>query len=402
MGLVKVSYLSGTDCLQGKPLHRSLSYSRIHRHGILLLRRQLAHWIGALFLASMVGCLGTPEEPAPRNPDTQQPLMVNVWRAEPAGLVFQSAVYYGTVKPKRASMLGFTRGGRLHQVWKGPGDTVEKGEKLASLEQQHLESQKALLIETRDSTQENLDLLQADASTSPNLRDVAILKEELKTLENQLEQLDSQLETGTIFAPYQGTIATQMVQEGETVPVGRPVFKLIENAPPRVELQIPQKLAHDLSVGKQVWLQKGDKQIKAVVSIIAPEIDQSSRTRSVTLEVDNAESWQSLELGEVVEVWFWVPSDKRGVWLPYSALQQQGNGTWSVFVIESGDQQQRVERRIVSIQQLEGDQVLVQGSLQAGDLVIFEGIHRVVRGQYVQANEVERDFSPSPHPGAIE
>ena len=42
------------------------------------------------------------------------------------------------------------------------------------------------------------------------------------------------------------------------------------------------------------------------------------------------------------------------------------------------------ERRVVEVLHTEGDQVLVRGTLQDGELVVIDGLHRIVAGQLVR------------------
>ncbi|MEQ8837811.1 MAG: hypothetical protein RID07_13480, partial [Lacipirellulaceae bacterium] len=77
--------------------------------------------------------------------------------------------------------------------------------------------------------------------------------------------------------------------------------------------------------------------------------------------------------------------------------QREANGLWSAFVIEGEGEGQTVERRIVEVLQLEAEHALVRGSLTVGDLYVVEGLNRIVPGQSVAGQLVEREFTqPGP------
>ena len=103
-----------------------------------------------------------------------------------------------------------------------------------------------------------------------------------------------------------------------------------------------------------------------------------------------------------MEVQFLIETENSGFWLPYSALQREASGLWSVFVLEAEGDRQIVGRRIVEMVQLEETHTLVRGALSAGDVFIEDGLNRIVPGQAVKGKLRTSDYQQSVAPGAGE
>jgi multidrug efflux pump subunit AcrA (membrane-fusion protein) len=222
-------------------------------------------------------------------------------------------------------------------------------------------------------------------------------------------RLTRELQKGIIVAPYRGVIAERNAEVGDFVPAGRPYFRILDDAQPIVELNVPAKIAKQLEVGQGVWVRRNESVLPAKVATIAPTLNQSSRTQLLTLNTISAAETADWAFGEVVEVHFWLPTENTGFWLPYSALQREVSGLWSTYVLAAADDAQIadnpinariVERRIVEILQLEDTHALVRGAIDEGDLVIVDGLNRIVPGQKVKPNVLTREYQQSVPQGA--
>ena len=73
-----------------------------------------------------------------------------------------------------------------------------------------------------------------------------------------------------------------------------------------------------------------------------------------------------------------------GFWLPIDALVKGDRGLWSCFaVMSSQDNYSEIERRHIELIETKEDRVLVRGNLNSGDLIVAQGVHRLVPGQRV-------------------
>ncbi len=350
-------------------------------------------------LPAWVGCDLVPQPTAPPRVAGQNEtsiLTVNVARAKLSENVDQSATSFGTIKPRRSSSLAFARAGRVKNVFFNVGDLVSEGDKIAELDQGEMLNQQADLDYVLTALNEELRLLESGTDIQGQRRK----QEEIDELSAQQQRLTREFQKGFIVAPYRGVLAERNAEIGDAVPAGRPFFRILEAEQPIVELSVPVRIAELVPVGTEVWVKYRQQKIYATVATKAPELDASSRTQSLTLSLQTNDQTPTWNYGEVVEVWFFIATERDGFWLPYSALQSQGNGLWSVFVLEGDGAQQKVGRKLVSLVQLDDTAALVNGSLLPGELFIVDGLNRVVPGQLVQANVVPDEYAPAKIAGA--
>ena len=136
-------------------------------------------------------------------------------------------------------------------------------------------------------------------------------------------------------------------------------------------------------------MQIGEKNYSARVSSVLPELDSSTRTQTVLLKLEPGASLE-VASGQVarLEVTQTIPT--AGYWLPTAALVRGERGLWSCYLLrgaesELGEDVYRVERSVLEVLHTQSDRVLVRGTLEAGDLAIASGTHRIVAGQLVRA-----------------
>jgi hypothetical protein len=141
----------------------------------------------------------------------------------------------------------------------------------------------------------------------------------------------------------------------------------------------------------------GDQRYDATITALLPELDATSRTVTVVLELNSA----PLTVGQTARLLLDQTEAESGFWLPSTALVPGERGLWSVYVLETPEADQPVEvftvgRRDVEVIYTEGDRVLVRGTVQGGDRAITSGTQRVVPGETVRTRDVgAQSLAPS-------
>lgn len=203
-------------------------------------------------------------------------------------------------------------------------------------------------------------------------------------LDASIEAIDVDLRKSQLMAPYDGTIARRMTDEGTVVEIGQPVFRLVEDEALEAWIGLPALAAANLSEGSTQQVRVRGKRFQVTVAHRFPEIDPATRTRTVVLEFDKASSSQLVQ-GEVARLELQESVETAGFWLPSTALAKGSRGLWSALVVETNDDgPARVARRDLEALHAESNRVLVRGTLNEGDRVISAGTHRVVPGQRVR------------------
>ena len=225
----------------------------------------------------------------------------------------------------------------------------------------------------------------------------------VKQLEANINDIEVSIAKSTIKAPFSGTIAARNLDEGTVVNAGQSVVRLTEDGKPEVEIGVPVKVASQLTLGSQKQVQIQGKTYSAKVASILPEINPSTRTRTVVLELEQSLG-RLIAPGEIARLIIPQTVAKRGYWLPVTALMRAERGLWSVYALGNKSENNilerdilenktsekntyRVERRDIEVLHTDNKRVLVRGSLQPGDRLIVDGTQRIVSGQLVASYE---------------
>lgn len=233
--------------------------------------------------------------------------------------------------------------------------------------------------ESLNAAQKRLDEL--EAGTRPEQIDAQ--KAMVAQLDANIRAIDIQLDKSTLKAPYSGVISQRLLDEGSTAVATQSVFRIVEADQLEAWIGLPVEMAREVASGKYQSLRINGQQIESAGKRMVPELNPATRTQTVIFELPKITD-ESIVPGQIVRIELEQTKSASGFWVPSTSLVRSSKGLWSVFVVQSTNQEKRVARRDVEIIENNGDQSLVRGTLQAGDDVIVEGVHRVVPGQLVE------------------
>jgi RND family efflux transporter MFP subunit len=222
-------------------------------------------------------------------------------------------------------------------------------------------------------------------------------KARIDALKAQLDDLRVQLDDCQLIAPFSGVVSIRYVDEGIIASPERPVLKLLQVDPLEARFGVSPKDAAQFRVGQQVMLSATGVKTRATISRIEPELDQATRTQGLIVSIDqnlenSASSTAGLIPGQTVSLAFDESASDDSIWVPVQSLSRSVRGLWSVYKLSaSKDDQWTVERHIVQV--VEVDDQLCQikgGTIQTGDLVVSEGLHRLTPGMVVEPMESDK------------
>ncbi|MFQ4137853.1 efflux RND transporter periplasmic adaptor subunit [Nodosilinea sp. PGN35] len=427
-----------------EPIAHPSSHAGQPRRWRLRLRRWWVVPLATLPLAIAVGVRQLNQPAA--GPALAAALPVEVITLTPVTAYRVERQYTGEIVAQRRSALGFEQGGTVVALLVKEGDRVAAGQPLARLDTRSLETQRQQLVAQRDQAVAALNELQngprpqAIAAATAAVGDLeqqlalaitqrdrradlyargAISREELdqqtfgtgalasrlaaaqseldellvgtrpeqiaaqaarvRQLEAAIQAVEVDLSKAVITAPFGGRISDRLVDEGVVVSGGQTVLQLTEGGATEARIGVPAGVDR-LALGSVHTVEVGDRPFAATVTALLPELESTSRTVTAVLALDTP---ADLTLGQTARL---VVSDTQptaGFWLPATALVQGEQGLWSVYVARGEASAATVARQPVEIVHTDGERVLVQGLVAAGDRVIASGIHRVVPGQAV-------------------
>ncbi len=232
-----------------------------------------------------------------------------------------------------------------------------------------------------DEAQSQLDELLA--GTRPE--QIALQKSVVAQYDAQIARIDLDVQKSQLKAPYSGTIAQRHVNIGTVISSGQAIVRLVEDSSLEARIGVPAETATRLSIGSTHRLKIGERSVVGKVTSILPQVDTSTRTATVILTLNQT---QGIRSGQIVSLELSDSIPLSGYWLPTGALIEGTRGLWSSYILGEPDPNNprrfSVQRKDVEIISIEGDRVLVRGTLSPGDRVITEGVHRLVPGQMVE------------------
>ena len=235
--------------------------------------------------------------------------------------------------------------------------------------------------------QSNLDELLAGTRTEQ----VAAQRAAVKQLEASISDLQITIAKSTIKAPFAGIVSARQIDEGTVVNAGQAVVRLVENTSPEARIGMPATVVNKLQVGSPQTVEINNQNYSARVASILPVVNSNTRTQVVVLKLESS-LISKTNPGQTVRLKLTDTIPTEGFWLPNKALTQGLRGLWTCYVLAKPKADNPnlpkdafvLEQRSVEILHQESDRALVRGTLQSGDRIVANGVHRLVPGQMVR------------------
>ncbi len=262
----------------------------------------------------------------------------------------------GYVSPYETQSATFRTTGPVSGIFVEEGDTVTKGQKLASI----------------DSLNYQIALLEAEnnlkkAELTGTEKDITLAKLNLQKAQNNLSYTD-------IVANFDGVVASVAVDEGDYYEAGgKTVITVVDVSKLKATVEIDEIDMQYVEVGQKVSLSFDSlpgQTIEGYVSYIPMLGEYSSQgigIVSVEVTIDNPP--EGLTPGFSFEGTISVEGDVEMLLIPQSAIT---TGRGGVTTVEKKNADGTTEQVTVNVKYLgEGYVQLVSGNLQEGDVVIY-------------------------------
>ena len=312
-----------------------------------------------------------------------------------------------TVTAKSTSLVASRIMGPVTELYAGEGDRVTAGQlllvidseeinkKVAAAEAGHREALQAL-----NAAEQNKLLAETTYQRFRNMYDEkALSQQELDKVETQknvaaieyerMQEMVKRAEAGmaeaTVFlgyrnvaSPVDGVVIGKFIDPGTMAMPGIHLFTIEDTSSYRLEADIDESLAGDISLGMQVDIEisSAGLQMRGEVTEIVPAIDPRSRTFLVFIGV---EPHQDLQSGLYARVRF--PIGRREIILaPQRSIVEKGQLS-GVYVVDGN---RVVTYRLVRTGKKIGDDVEILSGLKAGESIITDNLAKVVDGGILQ------------------
>lgn len=258
----------------------------------------------------------------------------------------------GSILARRVSRIGAEVRGRISEVLVDEGDRVREGDPLFQIDRKTFEvalrqAEAGLLLARSERRQieadlQRLDQLQKLAIVSIDERDrmrtnVAVAKAREAQAAETVALARHNLDQTLVTAPFSGSIAARLVDEGTTALVQPQTIVVVlhETAQLEAEANIPESEMADLQVGDPALVQVEGQStaIETALSSVGDTIDAATRTYRVRMPVANAD--HRLRAGVFAKIDIFPREQHEVMLLPRESIRSEAGQT-RVLVVRDG------------------------------------------------------------------
>ncbi|PZO67293.1 MAG: efflux RND transporter periplasmic adaptor subunit [Paracoccus denitrificans] len=332
---------------------------------------------------------------------TTTPLRVEYVTVSDTPLTFDLTLT-GTIEARDSVSLGFRTGGRVIEMLVSEGDVVKAGQPLGSVDavqqNQSLQVAQAALDSANASREQAVQA--ADRAAALLRRGIGTraasdaANEALSSAEGAVSQATSQVEQATrtaedtvLRAPSDAVVTARMVDPGQIVGAAQPALALAALDGLNAVFQTPDLPHLNDALDDQVDLQPLDyptRHMSGTVSEIAPFVDPQTGSVAVRVRIDQQAVDAGL-LGGAVRGTIRLPAG-TGIAIPWTAVTAVGRDT-AVWLVDADN---RVKLQPVQVARFQDGQVVLNGGLKQGQVIVGEGSHLLYPDRLVEKAEVTR------------
>jgi membrane fusion protein (multidrug efflux system) len=214
------------------------------------------------------------------------------------------------------------------------------------------------------------------------------VKNELKAAEAEEDLARLTLSYTDVTAPFRGAVVSRLVDVGQNVNVGTPLFVLSDFDPLLARVHVPSKEFKKLKPDQPVELvlESNQQQLRGRIRLVSPVIDPSSGTIKVTIEIP--EYPDGVRPGDFAEVRI-VTERRVESTLVAKIAMVTDRGEKVVFVAADST----AERRVVEIGFEDDDNIEIISGVSPGEPIVVKGQRSLKHGSPVKILQDEPETS---------
>jgi RND family efflux transporter MFP subunit len=346
-------------------------------------KTSIAGWVAWLFVCAF--SLGLSPGCSEKNASLPSRPVVKTARV---ALAAESEIrtYPGVIVARHEVEESFRVSGRIERRLVDKGDLVRKGQTLATLDEKDLrlstESAQAELkaafsnVSQTSSEEKRYAYLLSRHVVSQSEYDLKRLqsdeaKARLEKADRACKLAQNQLSYARLTSKNDGVVTKVNAEPGQVVAQSQAVVAVAQDGALEVQVDIPEGRLRDIEHSNaevSLWSQSGTR-YKAVLRETSPSADPVTRTYAVRFSLTDCD--ERVRLGMSASLHLSQNKPDKLVRIPSSALLDQGKGP-GVWVVESGAG--KLTLRPVTIARYADRDVLVQGQLSEGEIIVAAGV----------------------------
>ena len=313
----------------------------------------------------------------------------------------QTLEFPGTIEAAQQVEMGFEVPGKVESFPVSEGQRVEEGTLLARLDARDYESERAAAVASSKAAKAEFErtkaLFAADVVSAQDL-EKALRNFEVSV--SRRKQAEKAVEDTALRAPFDGVVAKKLIADLANVQAKQSVLIFQDDSSLEVTIDVPERIfasaRPDLSneertarINPKLSLTSmPDLLMPARITEVAATADPATRTFEARLAFDPPNDLNVLP-GMTATVVFSLPSDgapgSSRFSIPATAALADEEGNAYVWKVDPGTM--KVSRSGVSLGDLRGVEVTVEGGLANGDTIAISGVHLLREGMQVRRLE---------------
>lgn len=354
----------------------------------------------AIFLVSTaLAVAGCAKEEAPP-PETIRAIKTITIAERAAGF---TRSYSGVVEPVDKSSLSFEVSGNVLEVLVDVGDEIEAGQVVATLDPQtfeldvtaavaNLRRARAQLTEKEAEYQRYKSVFEespgAVSKSSVDQAEAAYksARENVSVAASQLNLAKRDFEKTKLVAPFDAVIAKRHVEPFFEINRGDPIFDVFAEGEMRVATMIPETDIEGLFQGQSADITFPANPGQAYRGIVSEIGRLAGTANAFPVNVGILTRDNRLRPGMTAEVAFTLSSaeSQQAFLIPFSALVAGEDQTKGYVFVYDPDSSTVSRRPVSGLGQVAGNQMMITGGLEGGEIIAVAGVSFLEDGQRVK------------------
>lgn len=274
--------------------------------------------------------------------------------------------------------------GNITSVLVHPGDKVERGQVLATMDSRAIRS-------SMEAMKTQLDMAVTMYNKQKNLWDQKIgseiqfiqAKTQKESMEKQYASLHEQWDMSRIKSPINGTVDMVNIKMGQSVAPGSPAVRVVNLSILKVKGEVAESYISKVQKGNDVLLYFPDinKEINAKLDFSGQAINTLNRTFNVEVRLNPKDG--DFHPNQVVVMKIADYSADSTIVIPVGAVQKSTDGEF-VYTSENVNGKMIAKRKTVSSGMTYNGVTEIKSGLIEGDKVITTGYQNVIEGDAIK------------------
>ena len=282
----------------------------------------------------------------------------------------------GKLLPIEQSKLAFEIPGKIRKINVDVGDSVNKGQILAKLDDREALAQTNQAKASYDLSKQVLERFE-DLRKQGHIsaQDLDKAKSDFIIAKSQYEFYKVKLDQTNLISPFNGVIQNRFLDTGTVINSGIPILEIIDSNYVEAHISVPVIYLEDMKLGGEYNFEFDGEIVKATFSKLAPMSPGGSNSRLAIFKFN-----KFFNPGSIANLQLKISKQAKGTWVPLKSLSQSDQGLWTIYTIDSNN---IVVRDIVEIVYFEDDYAFVSGTIKNGDLVVLGGASKIIEGKKI-------------------